>query len=680
MAQGVTGYFDLQDNSYGATLRVHYSETYETATNTSSVTITKLEVSQSAYYGVTHYFHGTITINGSTAVTLSNNGLYVGAKNTFYQIPDASGSVSVAHNSDGSKSTSISVSAKAYNGSSQLKWSVSGSKTVALTTIPRASSLEVSNGTLGVEQTLKVTRASTSFSHTITYKCGVASGTICEKSTSESIKFTPPIDLAAQNTTGTTMTITYTGNTAVGSVAVPVTLTIPASVKPGCNLSFMDETGYADRFGGYVQGQSKLLIALVGEPAYGSPIASYKTTISGTTYTKQKFTTDVLSKSGEQTISATVTDKRERTSDPETATIDVLPYSPPRITAFSVHRCNEDGTENNTGSFAKVTYSFEITSLSNKNTKTATLRYKKSADSQYVPVVLDSAYSVKDGVYIFAADDGSSYDIYLEVADTFTSSQRGTSVSTADVIMHFRADGKGMGLGKVSEKSNTLDMGWDIELNGKDLTKNGQPSGRIYGSIKAIGITSFPTTMQAVANAMPTNSSLVLDSRLIVAGGEQEISDLGISNAGMYMIFRGNSNARVTLLHIYGATGATTCYMNYGCYSATNNAVIWLRINDYPYLNTNGFTLSAGASKKFRIDSNILLYGRVNLGVSAMAVYGIGAYSHIRAPIIAELSKGSNITVSSGGDNSNGWYIEVTNTSQGSASFFTVGSAVPVYI
>lgn len=479
MAQGVTGYFDLQDNSYGATLRVHYSETYETATNTSSVTITKLEVSQSAYYGVTHYFHGTITINGSTAVTLSNNGLYVGAKNTFYQIPDASGSVSVAHNSDGSKTTSISVSAKAYNGSSQLKWSVSGSKTIALTTIPRASSFTVSNGTLGVAQTIKVTRQSTSFSHTITYKCGVASGTICDKSTAESISFTPPIDLAGQNTTGTSLTMTFTlqtysGSTAVGSaVSTSVSMSIPASVKPGCSLSYMDASGYADKFGGYVQGQSKLLIALVGSAAYGSPIASYRTVVDGTTYTASSFTTGVLTGTGNQTISATVTDKRGRTSDPATATINVLAYSAPKISKLSVNRCNEDGTENNTGSFAKVTYSFSITSLSEKNTKIATLYYKKSSDSSYTPKVLESAYSVTNGTFVFPADDGSSYDVYIELRDSFTSTKKSTSVSTADVIMHFRADGNGMGLGKVSEKSNTLDMGWDIELNGHNLLKNG---------------------------------------------------------------------------------------------------------------------------------------------------------------------------------------------------------------
>ena len=478
MAQGVSGYFDLKDNSYGATLRVHYSETYDIATNNSVVSITKLEVSQSAYYGVTHYFHGSVIANGSTAVTLSNNGLYVGAKNTFYQIPNASGSVSVAHNSDGSKSISISVSAKAYNGSSQLKWSVSGAQTVVLTTIPRASSFTVSNGTLGVAQTIKVTRQSTSFSHTITYKCGVASGTVCDKSTSESISFTPPIDLSAQNTTGTSLTMTltlqtYSGSTAVGSaVTASVSMAIPASVKPGCSLSYMDSTGYADRFGGYVQGQSKILIGLVGTPAYGSPIDSYRTVVDGTTYNEPTFTSNVLTKSGKQTISATVTDKRRRTSDPATADIDVLAYSTPKLTSFSVHRCGEDGTENDTGSFVKVTYGYEITSLSGKNVNFATLYYKKSSESSYTTVLLDAEYIVENASYVFPADDGSSYDVYFELKDSFATIKRTTSVSTAAVIMHFKADGTGMGIGKVSEKSNTLDVGWDIDLNGNSLRSN----------------------------------------------------------------------------------------------------------------------------------------------------------------------------------------------------------------
>ena len=103
---------------------------------------------------------------------------------------------------------------------------------------------------------------------------------------------------------------------------------------------------------------------------------------------------------------------------------------------------------------------------------------------------------------------------------------------------------------------------------------------KVFNKLTDIGITTFPTTMKTVANSMPANSTLMLDSRDIVSGGVHEISDLGATWAGMYMFMRGNSNARLSLLHIYGATGSATSYLNYGCYAASNDSVVWLRASN----------------------------------------------------------------------------------------------------
>ena len=64
---------------------------------------------------------------------------------------------------------------------------VQKSATLTLDTIYRKSTLSASNGTLGTAQTLSVTRYSSSYTHTVTYKCGTASGTIATKSSSTSI-------------------------------------------------------------------------------------------------------------------------------------------------------------------------------------------------------------------------------------------------------------------------------------------------------------------------------------------------------------------------------------------------------------------------------------------------------------------------------------------------------------
>lgn len=95
-------------------------------------------------------------------------------------------------------------------------------------------------------------------------------------------------------------------------------------------------------------------------------------------------------------------------------------------------------------------------------------------------------------------------------------------------------------------------------------------------SLKDFGITTFPTTMAVVTDSMPRNSSIALDSRLVIAGGEEEISDLGNSSAGMYIFFRGTSNARMTVLNIYGATSANTGYMNFGNYASSAGRMNWI--------------------------------------------------------------------------------------------------------
>jgi hypothetical protein len=480
---------DISSSNYGITFRITYTQTSDVATNKSVVSITKVQVKSNSYTGQ-YYLDGDIAINGTTVANMTlNKGQHkvnINGTGTYYGVSGTFGSITVEHDDVGDASATFALkTVQGWLQATTKKWTVSGSKTVELNRIPRVSTFQVADGVLGVEQDITVTRQDESFSHTITYKCGVAEGTVCEKSTEEVVKFTPPLELAKQNTSGKELTITYklqtySGDEAIGS-EVPFTakLTIPDSVVPVCTLDFMDASGHVSRFGGYVQNQTKLLVSVLGTPAYYSPIVSYETKIGERVFTDPTFTT-TLQEVGEVRLSAKVTDDRGATSEEVADTITVLPYALPKIEKLAVHRCDEVGEENFGGSYAKVTFSYVITPLNSLNSKTVTLYYKKSTDDDksWIPVPMDYGYKVENVEYIFSADDGSSYDVYLEVADSFTGTnpvKLSTSVSTADVIMHFRADAKGMGIGKVSEQSNALDMGWDIELNDNRILQHGVP-------------------------------------------------------------------------------------------------------------------------------------------------------------------------------------------------------------
>lgn len=380
-----------------------------------------------------------------------------------------SGEITIAHGTDGSKSFSASLQVACYTSAVNLK--ASGSFT--LDTIPRKSTLSASNGTLNTEQTLTVTQQYSGFTHTITYKCGSASGTICTKSKETSIKFTPPIGLANQNTTGTTVSVvftitTYSGDTNIGSATKTITCSIPASVKPSCSLAVSDPTGYASTYGGYIKTLSKFYVEITPVMSYRSPISSIKATANGATYTKATFTTGVLNSAGTLKINATVTDKRGRSgSDSESLT--VLDYTAPVISKLNVKRCNEDETENDQGEYVLVTFSGQVTSLNAKNSATYTLQYKSSVDEKYTTAPaadMPTALTVTDATYKFPANTSYSYDVLLVLADDFNETKKTTSASTGFTIMHFNSSGYGMAVGKISEIDGVFDIGFQARFNG----------------------------------------------------------------------------------------------------------------------------------------------------------------------------------------------------------------------
>lgn len=373
----------------------------------------------------------------------------------------ASGTKTITHGSDGSKSFAVNVQAAVY----VTTVNCTASKTFTLDNIPRKSTLSVGNGTLNTAQTLTVTRQSSSFTHTITAKCGSASTTICTKSTSTSISFTPPLSWASQNTTGTSVSVTYTittynGSTSLGSNTYTKTCSIPSSVKPSVSFTVSDANNYLSTYGGYVQSKSKFKVTITASGSQSSTIKSYKTTADGKTYTSSSFTTDVVSGSGTLTINVTVTDSRGRTAT-ASKTVSVLAYTPPKVSSVSVKRCNENGVSNSSGDYLSVTFSANITSLNSKNTAQYFVRYQKTGETSYTQTRVtdyDGVYSVTSGKYIFAADKSSSYKITVQASDAFTSVSKSTVGSSAKKLWSAFKRGLGFAFGKIAELENYLEV------------------------------------------------------------------------------------------------------------------------------------------------------------------------------------------------------------------------------
>ena len=449
----LSGTVKTNADSNGRYYQLSWTATQSIANNTSTISWTLSAQGYSGGWIAERTLY--VTIDGATVYEKSDRvERKVGTIKT--------GTKTITHNSNGSRSFTITLGAAVYGTSVNCK----GSGTFALNTIGRASTLNVSGGTLGVAQTITADRKVSSFTHTLTWECGSYSGTIATKSTATSWSFTPPLELANTATqlfpAGVLFTLTtYNGSTVVGTSDQTVVMKIPASIKPACTVNITDPTGYSDTYGGYVQNKSKMKITVTATPAYGSPITGYSIVANGNTYSDNPATTGIITASGENTIIGKATDKRNRTGS-VTTTINVLAYSSPKIT-FTMYRCDQDGTENMTGSYCKVSYKAVITSLSNKNSKSIKLRYKKTSDTTYTSRTINMSAYTQEGSEIFSAEDGSSYNVQMQAIDSFETSTTTAELSTGFSIMHIAASGKGLAIGKISQ-ADEFEVGMDAKF------------------------------------------------------------------------------------------------------------------------------------------------------------------------------------------------------------------------
>jgi hypothetical protein len=385
-----------------------------------------------------------------------------------------SGTSTIAHNSDGSGSFTWDF----FQIIDVLHATVTGN---GVETLPAVGMSEVSaeSGTLGVKQTLSVTTYIEGALHTIAYKCGSATGTVCSKSSKTSVAFTPPISLASQNTTGDTVSIVFTvtthnadGSLDIGTSTTTITCAIPESVVPTLSIVVSDPTGYADRYGYYVQKKSKISVSITASGVYGSTIGACKTEADGKAYTQNSGTEDVVTGviigSGVLSVVTTITDTRGRQAQ-ASVDIDVAAYNSPGIPELSARRANADGSSSTSGKYIRVTFDAVITSLDGQNAANYTIQYKKTTDAAYTTVQLTEyagQYDVTDGSFLFEADKGSGYNIILIASDDFDGTPRVTVGSPAQKLFSFLWRGLGIAFGKEAELEGVLDIGFMTKFSG----------------------------------------------------------------------------------------------------------------------------------------------------------------------------------------------------------------------
>ncbi len=439
------------------------------ANNTSSVTAKVQLVSTGSSYTINSSASksGSLTINGTKYTFTFSAALSGNQTKTIY-----TKTVTVAHNSDGSKTCSFSATAGinvTLSGTYYGNVTASGSGT--FDTIPRASTISsvtesvAINGTNAV--TVAIDRKASAFTHTVVFKFGSYSKTTTSVGTSTSYAIpTSWMNAMPSATSGTaTVTVTtYSGSTKIGSaVSKSFKVTVPSGVVPTISGVTISEAvaGLAAQFGGYVQSKSKLSVSITAAGVYGSTIKSYKTTIQGANFTARSFTSGALSKSGTSTITITVTDSRGRTAS-TTRSLTVIAYAAPKIVSFQAVRSLANGTENYDGTHVNAKINFSIASVGNKNTAAYTLEYKPSSGDTWTTLTSGAVYALNDSIVSSSGSFGqdSSFDLRLTVKDYFATVYSTTQIPTAFTLIDYNASGRGIAFGKVSE----LEEGMEIDL------------------------------------------------------------------------------------------------------------------------------------------------------------------------------------------------------------------------
>lgn len=462
------------------TLRIHWEETAQSIAN--NTTTLKVSVQLITGGGNLDTSNRTIslTVNGTTYT--GTNTLTI-AKHSTKTLFTKEGII-IPHNSNGSKSVAMSCSVPFNASISGTTWGTkSASGTAILTTIYKNPSTVSRTGTarMGQKQTIKITRANSSFTHKL-YYTWAGTKTLIASNVGTSYEWTPPVSLANKipNATSGTCVLTcetYSGSTLVGSKTLSFTLSIPADAAPSIKQFVLSDKDRHDLdFGVFINNKSIITFSVWGEgDGYGSTLKSYSVSIAGQTITGTFGTlsqilgeTDVINLSDATpagktyTATATITDSRGRTAS-KTATFTVVEYLPPQFTMLSAERCLENGTLDDNGECLSFSVAVNISPLNNKNTATYKLEYKLTTASEYSPLTFDGSGYSYSGTAVYKTPTFSterSYNIRLSVTDYFGTVYKNLKLSTAKPILDILFDGSGIAFNKVAEKSGLCDIGF----------------------------------------------------------------------------------------------------------------------------------------------------------------------------------------------------------------------------
>lgn len=467
-----------QTDKYSLLLDVS-EKSYSIENNTSQVEWWVGIRSNTAYhnhYGLSETY--VVNING----TVVHNAVHTPTVNSGATVWVASGTTTVSHNTDGSKSISVSASFNNADRDTYLPTIGSCSGSLKLTTIPRATTPSIDKPSLDCGGVIKIsgTSASSNFSHKVYVTWNGTKtqiGTIASGTTSPSFSYTIPTDWEKNIPDSTSGIATFTletisGSTSVGSKSVNATIKVRSDIVPTIGIVGISDTNSVSKaMGLYVQSQSCIKFSIPTSGSQGSTITSVSTKFNEQTYSGSTFITQAIQSSGSLSYTITVTDSRGRTAT-KSGSVNVIAYNPPSLTNVSAKRANSGYTvDESSGTYALLHFKVSFTSLSNKNVTSFYIQYRTSGATSWTKInSWDNNYTLEQDYKagnLFTSTT-SAYEIAFGVKDKFMSdySWQIVTVTPTYTLINFGKDGKSLTFfGQDGNSANTLTINGDLAIN-----------------------------------------------------------------------------------------------------------------------------------------------------------------------------------------------------------------------
>jgi hypothetical protein len=326
------GFITLTKTGSGALQgRIAWDSTVEEAYDRSFVRAS-LQIKRSNSYTTSGTWKHTLTI-GSTTKSF----------NVFTEVTDSwvtlqTISVYIPHAADGTGACYIYGRVDGPTGTSMEGTYVQGSETVKLKTIPKASTVSASDANIGGNTTITISRASSSFTHTLTYAFGGLSGTIATKTSDTTVSWTVPTSFYAKipNSPSGECVITcttYNGSTTVGTnTCVFKAIAEQTACAPSVSVSSSDTNSESTALTGnnkyVINGISNLRVVTSATAKNSASIKSISVHCGGT----QKTGADVtFTGAGSAAVCVIVTDSRGYSTRVDDNSLSLISYVAPTI-------------------------------------------------------------------------------------------------------------------------------------------------------------------------------------------------------------------------------------------------------------------------------------------------------------------------------------------------------------